>query len=139
MSYREATSKAALVVKAKHPDKYKKTNLSPSHQFLGIEIRHDGTVVTLRKTGDITTILRRFGIEHTPSVRTPIGPNLKLDMSKDWGEKELEDITDYQAVVRSLMYSALATWPDILYAVAAHSHYNSRPFTIHMTADKGGV
>jgi len=34
------------------------------------------------------------------------------------------------------MYAALATRPDILYAVAAFSLYNSRPFTSHMTAAK---
>jgi hypothetical protein len=34
------------------------------------------------------------------------------------------------------MYAALATWPDISYAVAALSHYNSGQFTTHMTAAK---
>jgi hypothetical protein len=51
-------------------------------------------------------------------------------------ELEHEDITDYQAVVGSLMYTALATQPDISYAVAALSRYNSRPFTSHMTDAK---
>jgi len=63
-------------------------------------------------------------------------PNERLDLAEDRGEKELEDIIDYQAVVESLMYAALATRPDILYAVAALSRYNSRPFTSHMTAAK---
>jgi hypothetical protein len=34
------------------------------------------------------------------------------------------------------MYTALATWPDISYVVAALSHYNARRFTSHMTAAK---
>jgi len=63
-------------------------------------------------------------------------PNLKLHLAEDRGEKELEDITDYQAVMGSLMYAALTTRPDISYVVAALSHYNSRPFTSHMTAAK---
>ena len=29
----------------------------------------------------------------------PMDPNVKLDLAEDWGEKELEDIRDYQAVV----------------------------------------
>ena len=63
-------------------------------------------------------------------------PSVKLDLAKDRGEKELEqeDITDYQAVMGSLMYSALATQPGILDTVAALSRYNSRPFTCHITA-----
>jgi hypothetical protein len=64
----------------------------------------------------------------------PIDPNVKLDLAEDWGEKELEDITDYQAVMGSLMYAALATRPDISYAVTALSRYNSRPFNSHMMA-----
>jgi len=73
-------------------------------------------------------------MEHSHGVTTPLDPNLKLDLAEHRGEEELEDITDYQAVVGSLMYAALATRPDISYAVAALSRYNSRPFTSHMTA-----
>jgi len=75
-------------------------------------------------------------MEHTHDVSTPIDPNVKMDLAEDRGEKELEDITDYQAVVGSLMYAALATRPDISYAVAALSCYNSQPFTSHMTTAK---
>jgi hypothetical protein len=65
-------------------------------------------------------------------------PNVKLDLAEDLWEMELEqeDITDYQAVMGSLLYAALATWPDISYVVAALSRYNSQPFTSHMTAAK---
>jgi len=63
-------------------------------------------------------------------------PNVLLDLAEDRGEKELHDITDYQAVVGSLMCAALGTWPDFPYAVAALSHDNSYPFTSHMTAAK---
>jgi len=36
-------------------------------------------------------------------------PNVKLDLAEDQGEKVLDDIADQQAVVGSLMYTALAT------------------------------
>ena len=62
--------------------------------------------------------------------------NLKLDLAEDRGEKELKDIKGYQAFVGSLMYMALATWPDISFAVAALCRINSRPFTSHLTATK---
>jgi len=139
MSYPEAAAKAAIEVKAKLLDKYKITNIGPARQFLGIEIhRNDiGTGISLGQKAYITTILRLFGMEHTHGVSTPMDPNIKLDLAEDWGEKELEDITDYdQAVMGSLMYAALATRPVISYAVAALSRYNSRPFTSHMTAAK---
>jgi hypothetical protein len=54
-------------------------------------------------------------MEHTYGVALLIDPNTKLDLAEDRGELKLEDITYYQAVVGSLMYAALATWPDISY------------------------
>jgi hypothetical protein len=34
--------------------------------------------------------------------------NITLDLANAWGEMELEDITDYQALRKSQMYTALA-------------------------------
>jgi len=75
-------------------------------------------------------------MEDTHCALTPMDLNVELDLAEDRGEKELEqeDITDYQAVVGSLMYAVLATPPDISFAVAALSRYNSRPFTSLITA-----
>jgi hypothetical protein len=136
MSYPETATKAAIKVKAKLLDQYKITNLGLACQFRGIEIHRDGTGISLGQKANITTILRQFGMKHTPGVSMPMDPSVKLDLAENRGEKELDDIRDYQAVVGSLMYTALATQPDITYAVAAHSGYISRPFTRHMTAAK---
>jgi len=76
-------------------------------------------------------------MKHTPAVSTPMDPNGKLDLVEDRRDKELDNITDYQAVVPSVMHAALATTPDISYTVAALSHYISRPFTRYMSAAKG--
>jgi len=135
MSYPQATAKAAIQVKAKVSEKYMITSLGPACQFLAIHILRGeiGTRISLGMKAYISKILRRFSMEHTHGVSTPMDPNIKLDLAEDRGEKEMEDITDYQAVVWSLMYTALATWPDISYAVAALSRYTSRPFTSHMT------
>jgi len=62
--------------------------------------------------------------------------NVKLDVAEDQGEKELKDIKGYLAIIGSLMYAALATRPDIPFAVAELCWYNSCPFTSHLTADK---
>jgi len=63
--------------------------------------------------------------------------NVKLDLAKDRGEKVLKDIKGHQAMVGSLMYAALATRPDISFAVVALCRYNFRPFTSHLTAASG--
>jgi len=137
ISCTQAATKAAIEVRAKVSEKYTITNLGPARQSLGIEIHRDeiGTGISLGEKAYIPTILRRFGMEHIHSLSTPLNPNIQLDFAKDRGEKELEGMTDYQAVVGSLMYAALATRPDIPYVVAALSHSNSRPFTSHMAGE----
>jgi len=60
-------------------------------------------------------------MEHTDDVSMATVPNGKLNLAKDLAEKELEDVTDYQAVMGLLMYASPATQPDISYAVATLS------------------
>jgi hypothetical protein len=97
MSYPQAAAKAAIEVKGKLSEKYKITKLGPARQFLGIEIYRDenGTGISLGQKAYITTILKRFGMEHSHGVSTPMDPNIKLDLAENRGEKELEDIRDY--------------------------------------------
>jgi hypothetical protein len=117
----ESASKAAIEVKAKLSEKSKITNLSPARQFLGIEIHRDDHGISLGQKAFITTILKRFHMQDAHVVTTPMDPNVILDLADDRGEKELdkESVKHYQAIVGSLMYAALATRPDISYAVAA--------------------
>jgi len=138
MLYPKDTTKAEIEVKARLLEKYKITNLGPERQFLGIEIHceENGTGISPGQKAFITTILKRFHIQNAHDVSTPMDPNVKLDLAENRGEKELKDIKGYQAIVGSLMYTALATWPDMSFPVAALCRYNSRPFTSHLTAAK---
>jgi len=90
MSYPEAATKAAIEVKMKLSESSKITNLCPARQFLVIEIHCDETKISLGQKAYIATILRRFGMEYTYGVSTPMDPNVRLDLAKDRGEKELE-------------------------------------------------
>ena len=74
-------------------------NLGPARQFLGIKIHPDGTWLSLGQKAYIITILSQFGMEHTHRISMSMDPNVKLNLAEDRGEKELKDITDYQAVV----------------------------------------
>jgi hypothetical protein len=70
---------------------------------------------------------------HTKAIRhqnahsaiTSMDSNAKLDLAEDRGEKELEDIKEYQAIVESLIYAALATRPNISLAVATLCWYQT--------------
>jgi len=74
---------------------FPQSSADPARQFLGIKIHHEDTGISLGQKAYITTNLRRFGMEHTHGVSTPMDPNVKLDLAEDREEKELEDIRDY--------------------------------------------
>jgi hypothetical protein len=87
------------------------------------------------------TILQRFEMSTAYGVQTPLDPNVRLDGQQGGAQAGQQggvevDPTQYQAIVGSLMYAALGTRPDITYAVAALSRYNSRPLAVHLTAAK---
>jgi len=75
-------------------------------------------------------------MEHIHGVSTHIDCNVTLNVANNQGEKELKDITDYQAVMESLIYTALQTRPDISIEVAALFRYNSRLLTSYTTSAK---
>lgn len=65
----------------------------------------------------------------------PMEVRVKLDLAASRGEREV-DPRDNEAIVGSPMHIALATGPDISYAVSALNRYNSCPFKSHLTAAK---
>jgi len=73
-------------------------------------------------------------MEKAYNATTPLDDKVKLDLVTDT-EREA-DPREYQAIVGSLMYIALAMRPDISFAVAALSRYNSKPFISHLAAAK---
>jgi hypothetical protein len=132
----EAAAKAAIEVKAKLSGKHQNMNIGLAHKFLSIEIYRNGTVVSFEGKAYIVRFLWQCGMEHIQDVSLPVDPNFKFDLPDDMGQKELDHVTDDQAVVESPMYTVLVTRADISNAVAALSHYNLRRFTSHMTAAK---
>jgi hypothetical protein len=53
-----------------------------------MEIQRDDTGISHSQNANIATILRYFGMENSHGVLIPMDPNVKLDLAKDWGEKE---------------------------------------------------
>ena len=115
-----------IKIKAKLLEKYEIMSMGQACQFSGIEIYcyQIGTGHNLSLKVYIPTILRPFAKKYSHCVSTWIDSNVILDIAQNWWENELDNITDYQTVVWLLMYAALATMLDILYTVAALSHYS---------------
>ena len=136
MAYPSNAAAAVNDIKAKLAAKYKITNLGAARQFLGIDIQCGGSgKISLCQRAFINSVLKRFRMENAHRASTPMDVHVKLDLAESRGEREV-DPKDYQTIVGSLMYIALATKPDISYTVSALGRYNSRPFTSHLTAAK---
>jgi hypothetical protein len=123
-------------LKSELAHRFKMTDLGTASQFLGLEISYpgDGTIA-LGQSSYIAGLLRRFGLSAANGVATPMDYRVRLDVAE--GEMlSLEDQGLYLSIVGSLMYAAMATRPDISFAVAALSRYNSAPSSVHLTAAK---
>jgi hypothetical protein len=145
--YHPHNGSAAASAKSSLMREYKMKDLGPARQFLGLEItqtthwlngRAGGrtTQITLGQEKYIETILKRFEMTEAHGAQMPMDPNVRLDEQQPEQGGVPVGPTHYQSIVGSLMYAALGTRPDIAYAVAALSRYNSRPLTVHLTAAK---
>lgn len=79
-------------------------------------------------------MLKRYGLSDANSVSTPADLSVKL--VKDDGVSKAVDQINYQSMVGSLLYAAMATRPDIAQAVGAVSKFNAKPTEAHLTAVK---
>jgi len=68
--------------------------------------------------------MQKFKLEDAKTVAIPADPNVVL--CKNDGSESV-DQKNYQSIVGSLLYAALATRPDIQFAVGACSRYQFVP------------
>jgi hypothetical protein len=135
IGYPASAASEAVKIKASLKAKYRITDLGTAKQFLGIqvEIGPRSNEIMLSQSVFICSVLRRYGMENSSGVATPMDTHTKLDAATGHDDKEA-DPKLYQAIIGSLMYLALATRPDIAFAVSALSRYNAHPLTTHLTA-----
>ena len=109
------------------------------HWFLGMAITRDRKerTISLSQTAFIDTILKRFKMEDCYGVTTPLDPDVVLSKAmsptSDKEKARMKHIP-YLAGVGSLMYTSLATRPDITFATNKLSQYNMNPGQAHWTA-----
>ena len=83
--------------------------------------------------------MKKFILESTSSVRTPMSPNVKLTVdllgkSVDSLGKSV-DLSLYRSMICSLLY-LIASRPDISYSVGVCARYQANPKESHMIALK---
>src|SRR5258708_9977315 len=109
-------------------------DLGEARWFLVMEITRDrvARTITIDQRQYIQKILERFGLENSQSVSTPMAVNIKLPKL----ETPEVDQRLYQSMLGSLMYAAIGTRPNIMFAVHYLSRFSVAPSLEHIMALK---
>jgi len=110
------------------------TDLGDPSRIVGIEITRTKETLTISQPLYIDSILRKYGMEHVNPVSTCLDPNHKLEPNKEI--REPNQSNDYASLIGSLQYLAIATRPDIAFAVNRLASYTANPSLEHYGAAK---
>ena len=123
-------------VKKSLAKKFDIKDLGRLHHFLGMKVVQDETMgnVWVGQHAYTENLLRKFGMESAKPVATPVDTSTKLEKATDCDE--CIDQQQYQSAVGSLLYLAMATRPDIAFAVSNVAKFSAQPTKQHWTAVK---
>jgi reverse transcriptase-like protein len=127
--------------KQKLNDCYALTDLGPIHWLLGIKVtcNRAAHTISLLQTSFIDTILSHFSLDDAKPYGYPMAPGAiysKKDLPSSAKEIACMKYIPYRQAIGSLMYAAVATCPDITFAVSILSRFLENPGNIHWKAVK---
>ena len=104
--------------------------------LLGMSIKQDrkSRTLTISQPTYLQRVIKRFGMENSKPVSTPLEPGKKFQRP-DLSE-ELFDVQTYQQAIRCLRHASTATRPDIAAAVGTLAQYMSKPSKNHWSGVK---
>ena len=107
-----------------------------SDRFLGLEIVHynDGSLF-LHQRRYIQRVIHKYNLQDAKGKATPMEVGHNLNKQETLNEPVVEDVP-YAEAVGSLLYCAVATRPDISYALSVLSKYTAQPRQQHWLALK---
>lgn len=115
-------------------ERFKMTDLGTVSHYLGMEIDVTGAAVSLRQTTYLKKVLERFQINNCKTRSTPMDPDFPARCMPSDEQADQDTITWYQSAIGSLMWPAIHTRPDFLYAVTMLAKYNNNPGPLHIRA-----
>ena len=137
-----SSSKAAIQqVKRDLASHFTIHNQGPVQSILGVKVVRDRSArtISLSQPGYIKSILEDFNMSDCNPSATPMEQNIKLSktMSPTSPEEQAEmKKVPYRKLVRKLLYLAVATHPDISYAVGVLCRFVENPGHLHWGATK---
>ena len=102
------------------------------NHFLGLQIHQQKSGIFISQSKFAKNLVKKFGLESTSFVRTPMSPNVKLTV--DLLGKSV-DSSLYRSMIGSLLYLT-ASRPDISYSMGVCARYQANPKESHMIASK---
>ena len=117
------------------------TDLGQLHWMLGVEIKRDRDAGTihLSQRAYIDSILHRYHLADLKPLSTPMDPSNRLTTDQapaSAAEHAMMRDVPYQEAVGALNWAALATRPDIAFAVSTMAQFASNPGPAHWDAVK---
>ena len=110
------------------------TDLGKLTWYLGMSVNYSEIGdISVNQPLFIESMIERFGLSNAGTVDTPAA-ELRLSKSRE-GEEILTNVP-YRELTGSLMWSAVCTRPDIVYAVNAACRHVERPSVTHWQAAK---
>merc|ERR1712002_1415877 len=82
-------------------------DLGKLNYFLGVSIVQDDDHIFINQSAYIQSLLKKYGMENSKPVLTPIEVNCILEKAVD--DSDLFDLETYQSAVGSLMYLSTRT------------------------------
>src|SRR5882724_4173796 len=98
-------------------------DLGPIHWLLGVEVKWDHVAQTINRSQKayIIPIVIHFHLKDTLSMSTPTEAGVQLVKTEK--DMSIDPHVLYKEIIRSLMYAAMATQPDITFAVSALAQF----------------
>ena len=111
---------------------YQMKNLGPASSSLGIWITrdHNRWVIWVDQEAYIDNTLEQFNLIHANNMNTPLPAGIHLEKSEYMATTETK--TYFWQIIRTLIYAAIGTRPNIAFAATWFSQYNNNLTKTHI-------
>jgi hypothetical protein len=100
--------------------------------FLGFQVKQTKDVTFICKRKYMNDLLKRFGMDNSMPIKTPMSTNAHLDLDEGCNSVDLKL---YRSMIGSLLYLT-ASRPDIMFSVCMCAKFQASPKEYHMMAIK---
>ena len=111
---------------------YQMKDLGPASSYLGIQITRDQNTwaIWIDQQVYIENALKRFKLSNANNTNTPLPAGIHLEKSEE--PVALDAKMYYQQIIRTLIYAAIGTRPDITFTAMRLPQFNNNPTKEHI-------